>query len=74
MCVSEDELENLKSALQLAIDLLNPQTKVALVTFGTTINVCELLFTFCPRKVIFRGTTDLTPQQIDLYLGLRSTN
>ncbi|CAL6032558.1 Sec23 [Hexamita inflata] len=71
-CVEESELLKIKESLQLAIDVLPENTKVGLITFGTTVNVHELVFEFCPRKVVFRGTLDMTPQLIDQYLGMKN--
>jgi protein transport protein SEC23 len=71
-CVSDDELVKVKESLQLAIDILPETTKIGLITFGTTVNVHELMFEFCPRKVVFRRTLNISPPLIEQYLGIKS--
>ena len=72
ICVEEEQLEKIKASLLLALDVLPPDTKIGLITFGTTVNVLELEFEICPRKVVLRGTMDLAPMQIEQYLGIKS--
>ncbi|KAH0573486.1 Sec23 [Spironucleus salmonicida] len=69
---TEDELEKQKQSVQMAADLLQDDFKVALVTFGTMVNVHEVHYEICPRRVVFRGTVDLSPIQIEQFLSLKN--
>lgn len=73
ICVEEEELQKIKESLQLAIDILPEDTKIGLITFGTTVFVHEVFFTICPRKVVFRGSLDIVPQTLEQQLNLKST-
>lgn len=72
ICVEESELEKIKASLLLSLDMLPSDTKIGLITFGTTVNVHELEFEICPRKVVLRGTIDLPPASIEQYLGIKA--
>ncbi|TNJ27906.1 Sec23 [Giardia muris] len=74
ICSSGPEnFEKLRESLQWALDALPQQTRVALVTFGMVATVHELVFDVCPRKIVFRGTEDISPTMAEQYLGLKAT-
>jgi len=56
----------------MAIDLLPDNVKVGILTYGTMINVHELYYEFCPRRVVFRGTMDITPAQVEQFLNIKN--
>eukprot|EP00768_Dysnectes_brevis_P003528 gnl/Dysnectes_brevis/2512_a3008_1291.p1 GENE.gnl/Dysnectes_brevis/2512_a3008_1291~~gnl/Dysnectes_brevis/2512_a3008_1291.p1 ORF type:complete len:757 (+),score=253.46 gnl/Dysnectes_brevis/2512_a3008_1291:115-2385(+) len=70
-CTSEKEFDKVREALQWAIDALPEGTRVGLITYGTTIQIHELIFDFCPRRVVFRGNKEFEQTQVEQFLGLR---
>lgn len=73
-CVPEDELEELKDAIQQTLNQLPPDALVGLVTFGTMVHVHELGFPEIPKSHVFRGNKDFTAQQVYDMLGLSAVN
>ncbi|KAH7307230.1 hypothetical protein KP509_22G050800 [Ceratopteris richardii] len=69
-CVLEEELKFLKSALIQAIGLLPSQVLVGLITFGTLVHVHELGFSEIPKSYVFKGSKDVTKEEIIDSLGL----
>eukprot|EP00897_Mesotaenium_endlicherianum_P006752 jgi/Mesen1/6104/ME000310S05206 len=69
-CIIEEELGYLKASLTQAIGLLPENALVGLITFGTQVHVHELGFTDCPKMYIFRGSKEVTKQQILDQVGL----
>eukprot|EP00271_Cylindrocystis_brebissonii_P001991 TRINITY_DN1233_c2_g1_i1.p1 TRINITY_DN1233_c2_g1~~TRINITY_DN1233_c2_g1_i1.p1 ORF type:complete len:780 (+),score=203.52 TRINITY_DN1233_c2_g1_i1:402-2741(+) len=69
-CLIEEELAFLKTAISQAIGLLPPAALVGLLTFGTQVHVHELGFSECPKMFIFRGSKEVSRQQILEQLGL----
>ncbi|KAI5062996.1 hypothetical protein GOP47_0021543 [Adiantum capillus-veneris] len=69
-CVIEEELGFLKWALTQAIDLLPAHALVGLITFGTLIHVHELGFSEVSKSYVFRGSKDVTKEEIIDSLGL----
>ncbi|KAJ8626048.1 hypothetical protein MRB53_019355 [Persea americana] len=63
-CIIEEELSFLKSALSQAVDLLPDNSLVGLITFGTNVHVHELGFSHIPKNYIFRGSKDVSKDQI----------
>ncbi|OVA18466.1 zinc finger protein [Macleaya cordata] len=63
-CMIEEELGFLKSALSQAIDLLPDNSLVGLITFGTYVYVHELGFGLIPKSYVFKGSKDITKDQI----------
>ncbi|GAV71834.1 Gelsolin domain-containing protein/zf-Sec23_Sec24 domain-containing protein/Sec23_trunk domain-containing protein/Sec23_helical domain-containing protein/Sec23_BS domain-containing protein [Cephalotus follicularis] len=63
-CVIEEELGFLKSALSQAIDLLPDNSLVGLITFGTLVHVHELGFGQIPKAYVFKGTKDVSKDQL----------
>ncbi|CAL5005751.1 unnamed protein product [Urochloa decumbens] len=63
-CMIEEEIGYLKSALAQAIELLPDQSLVGLITFGTYVQVHELGFGLLPKSYVFKGTKEVTKEQI----------
>eukprot|EP00698_Gefionella_okellyi_P006378 TRINITY_DN15734_c0_g1_i1.p1 TRINITY_DN15734_c0_g1~~TRINITY_DN15734_c0_g1_i1.p1 ORF type:complete len:770 (+),score=130.16 TRINITY_DN15734_c0_g1_i1:43-2310(+) len=69
-CLDEAELVALREALTLSLSWLPEHALVGLVTFGTTVQVHEIGYGECSKAVVFRGTRDITPDQMRELLGL----
>ncbi|KAL3678997.1 hypothetical protein R1sor_021953 [Riccia sorocarpa] len=69
-CLIEEELVYLKTALSQAIGLVPANSLVGLITYGTQVHVHELGFSECPKSYVFRGSKDVTKEQILDQLGL----
>ncbi|CAF0722708.1 unnamed protein product [Rotaria sp. Silwood1] len=69
-CMDEDDMTALKESLQMALSLLPSDALVGLITFGRMVHVHELNCENMTRSFVFRGTKDLTPQQVQEMLGL----
>ncbi|PKA56113.1 Protein transport protein Sec24-like [Apostasia shenzhenica] len=63
-CVIEEEIGYLKSAIAQAIELLPEKSLVGLITFGTYVQVHELGFGQIPKSYIFKGSKEMTKDQI----------
>uniref|UniRef100_A0A0E0IDA8 Protein transport protein SEC23 n=1 Tax=Oryza nivara TaxID=4536 RepID=A0A0E0IDA8_ORYNI len=63
-CMIEEEIDYLKSALAQAIELLPDQSLVGFITFGTYVQVHELGFGLLPKSYVFKGTKEVTKDQI----------
>ncbi|XP_077234856.1 sec23/Sec24 protein transport family protein [Tasmannia lanceolata] len=63
-CIIEEELGFLKSALTQAIDLLPDNSLVGFITFGTYVQVHELGFGQIPKSYVFRGSKEISKDQI----------
>uniref|UniRef100_A0A7N0UJL5 Protein transport protein SEC23 n=1 Tax=Kalanchoe fedtschenkoi TaxID=63787 RepID=A0A7N0UJL5_KALFE len=63
-CIIEEEMGYLKSALSQALDLLPDNSLVGLITFGTYVHVHELGFGQIPKSYVFRGSKDVTKDQL----------
>jgi protein transport protein SEC23 len=70
----EEELMQLKDSLQQAISLMPPNALVGVITFGTMAYVHELGYDHIPKSYAFRGTKELTPQQVNQQLGILARN
>ncbi|KAK9144185.1 hypothetical protein Sjap_004088 [Stephania japonica] len=68
-CVIEEELGFLKSALSQAVDLLPDNSLVGLITFGTYVQVHELGFGLMPKSFVFKGSKEVTKDQILEQMG-----
>ncbi|CEL94076.1 unnamed protein product [Vitrella brassicaformis CCMP3155] len=73
-CIIEEELEQLKDALQQSLSLMPQEAMVGLITFGTMCYVHELGFTECPKSYVFRGNKEVTAQQVSYQLGFAVRN
>lgn len=69
-CMDDEELNALKSSLQMSLSLLPPNALVGLITFGKMVQVHELGTEGCSKSYVFRGTKDFTAKQIQDMLGL----
>mmetsp|Transcript_13493 Transcript_13493/g.13562 ORF Transcript_13493/g.13562 Transcript_13493/m.13562 type:complete len:771 (+) Transcript_13493:121-2433(+) len=72
-CVDEEELANLRDALQQTLNLLPEDALVGLVTFGTLVHVHELGFSECPKSYVFRGDKEYPAQKVQDMLGVVPT-
>ncbi|XP_062199117.1 protein transport protein SEC23 C-like [Phragmites australis] len=63
-CMIEEEIGYLKSALAQAVELLPDNSLVGLITFGTYVQVHELGFGLLPKSYVFKGTKEVTKEQI----------
>jgi len=63
-CMIEEEIGYLKSALAQAIELLPDQSLVGFITFGTYVQVHELGFGLLPKSYVFKGTKEVTKEEI----------
>ncbi|KAG0620200.1 hypothetical protein M758_4G197500 [Ceratodon purpureus] len=73
-CIIEEELGYLKASLTQAIALVPENALVGLITFGGHVQVHELGFSDfgCPKAYVFRGSKELTKEQVLDQLGLPS--
>ncbi|CAL5413950.1 unnamed protein product [Camellia sinensis] len=69
-CVIEEELGFAKSALKQAIGLLPDNSLVGFVSFGTQVQVHELGFSDMSKVYVFRGSKELSKDQVLDQLGL----
>ncbi|KAK6919848.1 Zinc finger, Sec23/Sec24-type [Dillenia turbinata] len=63
-CMIEEEIGFLKSSLSQAVDLLPENALVGLITFGTYVHVHELGFSLIPRAFVFRGSKEVSKDQL----------
>ncbi|GLT89308.1 hypothetical protein SLE2022_072950 [Rubroshorea leprosula] len=63
-CIIEEEMAFLKSALSQAIGLLPDNSLVGLITFGTLVHVHELGFGQIPKTYVFKGSKEVTKDQL----------
>ncbi|KAB2009182.1 hypothetical protein ERO13_D10G135900v2 [Gossypium hirsutum] len=71
-CMIEEELEFVKSALKQAIGLLPEHALVGFVSFGTQVQVHELGFSDMSKVYVFRGSKEISREQVLEQLGLGS--
>eukprot|EP01018_Ginkgo_biloba_P005985 Gb_40586 [translate_table: standard] len=64
ICILEEELGYLKTALTQAIGLLPENALVGFITFGTQVHVHELGFSHIPKSYVFKGSKDFNKEQI----------
>ncbi|XP_058103196.1 protein transport protein SEC23 E-like isoform X2 [Magnolia sinica] len=69
-CLIDEEMDFVKSALRRAVGLLPDHALVGFVSYGTQVHVHEIGFTDMSRVYIFRGTKELSQEQILDQLGL----
>eukprot|EP01126_Amoeba_proteus_P018431 TRINITY_DN1939_c0_g1_i8.p1 TRINITY_DN1939_c0_g1~~TRINITY_DN1939_c0_g1_i8.p1 ORF type:complete len:771 (+),score=124.02 TRINITY_DN1939_c0_g1_i8:74-2314(+) len=70
LCVGEEDFKALKSSLIRTLSLIPENSYVGLVTYGSTVNVYELGFLFCPKVHIFDGEKEYTTEGVQKILGL----
>lgn len=68
-CVIEEEMAFLKSALSQAVDLLPDNSLVGFITFGTYVHVHELGFNQIPKTYVFKGSKDISKDQLLEHLN-----
>ncbi|KAJ6956401.1 protein transport protein SEC23-like isoform X1 [Populus alba x Populus x berolinensis] len=68
-CMIEEEMAFLKSALSQAIELLPDNSLVGLITFGTLVNVHELGFGETSKTYVFKGSKDVSKDQLLEQMG-----
>lgn len=66
----EEELEFAKSALKRAIGMLPENAMVGFVSYGTQVQVHELGFSEMSKVYVFRGSKDISKDQVLEQLGL----
>ncbi|KAJ6844714.1 protein transport protein SEC23 [Iris pallida] len=69
-CVIDEEMEFLKSAMRRAVGLLPENALVGLLTYGTQVHLHELGFGEMSKIYVFRGTKEMSKDQILDQLGL----
>ncbi|KAI3743137.1 hypothetical protein L1987_60840 [Smallanthus sonchifolius] len=69
-CMIEEELVFAKSALQQALEFLPENALVGFVSFGTQVQVHELGFSDMYRVYVFRGSKEMSKDQVLDQLGL----
>ncbi|XP_047314021.1 protein transport protein SEC23-like [Impatiens glandulifera] len=69
-CVIEEELNYAISAVKQAISLLPENALVGFISFGTQVQVHELGFSDMSKVYVFRGSKELSKDQILEQLGL----
>ncbi|ERM95335.1 protein transport protein SEC23 [Amborella trichopoda] len=69
-CIIEEELGYVKSAMRQAIGLLPEHALVGFVTYGTQVHVHELGFPDLFKTYVFRGSKEISKEQILDQLGL----
>lgn len=69
-CVSaKEELAELADSLQQALNLLPPECRVGLITFGTNVSVYELASESIAKSYIIRGNREYSPARVGELLG-----
>ncbi|XP_078438098.1 protein transport protein SEC23 C-like [Wolffia australiana] len=71
-CMIEEEVGFLKSALSQAVELLPEGALVGFITFGSYVQVHELGFNHMPKVYVFKGTKEVTKEQILEQMGFLS--
>lgn len=66
----EEEIEFVKSALRRAIGLLPENALVGFLSFGTQVQVHELAFEDMSKVYVFRGSKEISKDQVLEQLGL----
>ncbi|CAI9268672.1 unnamed protein product [Lactuca saligna] len=69
-CMIEEELGFAKSALQQALEFLPENALVGFVSFGTQVQVHELGYSDMSKVYVFRGSKEMTKDQVLEQLGL----
>ncbi|XP_022874987.1 protein transport protein SEC23-like [Olea europaea var. sylvestris] len=71
-CVIEEELDFAKSALKRAIGMLPDNAMVGFISYGTQVQLHELGFLEMSKVYVFRGSKELSKDQVLEQLGLSS--
>lgn len=73
-CVSEEDLQGARDALQQVLSTMPENTLVGLITYGSMTHVHELGFPDFPKQYVFRGDAEFTKEQVAELLGARTQN
>ncbi|KAL8028440.1 hypothetical protein ABFX02_14G160200 [Erythranthe guttata] len=68
-CVIEEELGFLKSALLQVLGMVPENCLIGLITFGTYVHIHELGFGQIPKVHVFKGTKEVTKDQLLEQMG-----
>lgn len=71
-CVIEEEMGFLKSALSRAVGMIPENSLVGLITFGSYVSVHELGFGQIPKVYVFKGSKEITKDQLLEQMGFFS--
>nr|XP_043625700.1 protein transport protein SEC23-like isoform X2 [Erigeron canadensis] len=71
-CMIEEELGFARSALQQALEFLPENALVGFVSFGTQVQVYELGYSDMSKVYVFRGSKEISKDQVLDQLGLGS--
>ncbi|KAL6532182.1 Protein transport protein S23 E [Orobanche gracilis] len=69
-CMMEEELKFAKLALKHAIEMLPDNAMVGFLSYGTQVQVHELGFSEMSKVYVFRGSKDMSKDQVLEQLGL----
>ncbi|KAH0992489.1 hypothetical protein GBA52_003972 [Prunus armeniaca] len=69
-CMIEEEMGYVKSALKRAIGLLPDNALVGFLSYGTQVQVHELGFSDLSKVYVFRGSKEISKEQVLEQLGL----
>jgi protein transport protein SEC23 len=69
-CQDEENLQALKESLQLSLSLIPPTALVGLITFGKMVQLHELGCDGYAKSYVFRGSKDVSVNQLHEQLGL----
>ncbi|KAL6557405.1 Protein transport protein S23 C [Orobanche minor] len=68
-CVIDEEIGYLKSALLQVLGMVPENCLIGLITFGTYVHVHELGFAQIPKVHVFKGTKEVTKDQLLEQMG-----
>src|SRR5690606_9124932 len=71
LCLSTQELDALRDSLLMSINMLPDNAQIALITFGTNVQIYELGYSDCTKAYVFSGQKEITLQMVQNQLGLR---
>ncbi len=66
---SKEELAELADSLTQAMNLLPPESRVGLITFGTNVSVYDLASENIAKSYVFRGNREYAPGRVAELLG-----
>jgi len=65
----EDELEALKQALIVSLDMIPEAAYVGLITFGTVVQLYDLAYTNCVKSYVFKGDKEINAGKVQQLLA-----
>eukprot|EP01114_Cavostelium_apophysatum_P003749 TRINITY_DN1387_c0_g1_i2.p1 TRINITY_DN1387_c0_g1~~TRINITY_DN1387_c0_g1_i2.p1 ORF type:complete len:751 (+),score=163.69 TRINITY_DN1387_c0_g1_i2:87-2339(+) len=69
-CIPHEELQELKSSLIMALNLLPQNALIGLISVGKTVQLYESTFEEIPKSWAFSGTKDIVAKQVQEFLQL----